>query len=114
MFAVEEQRDFAFGKLARPVCDFLDLRFGDAVGHDGHGGDAEVVEVDDVVEAFDDDQAVVLDEVAVAKALREKWIGGAALDVYEKEPLPADSPLRDPAIEDRCRLMPQSGRAAKT
>ena len=31
---------------------------------------------------------------------------GRRLDVYEKEPLPEDSPLRDPAIEDRCRLMP--------
>jgi lactate dehydrogenase-like 2-hydroxyacid dehydrogenase len=46
----------------------------------------------------------VLDEAAVAKALREKWIAGAALDVFETEPLPEDSPLRDPAIEDRARL----------
>src|SRR6266581_1771647 len=46
----------------------------------------------------------VVDETALARALRENWIGGAALDVYEKEPLPADSPLRDPAIADRCRL----------
>ena len=46
----------------------------------------------------------VVDEVALAQALRERWIAGAALDVFEKEPLPADSPLRDPAIEDRCRL----------
>jgi len=28
-------------------------------------------------------------------------LAGAALDVYEKEPLPTDSPLRDPAIADR-------------
>ena len=55
----------------------------------------------------------VVDEVAVAKALREKWIAGAALDVYEKEPLPADSPLRDPAIEDRCRLLPHFASAAR-
>src|SRR5271156_4085285 len=40
----------------------------------------------------------VVDEAALARALRENWIAGAALDVYEKEPLPADSPLRDPAI----------------
>jgi glyoxylate reductase len=55
----------------------------------------------------------VIDESALARALRENWIAGAALDVYEREPLPADSPLRDPAIEDRCRLMPHFASAAK-
>jgi glyoxylate reductase len=46
----------------------------------------------------------VVDEAALYKALKEKWIAGAALDVYEREPLPGDSPLLDPAIEDRIRL----------
>ena len=55
----------------------------------------------------------VVDETALARALRENWIAGAALDVYEKEPLPKDSPLRDPAIEDRCRLMPHFASAAR-
>jgi glyoxylate reductase len=55
----------------------------------------------------------VVDEQALARALKENWIAGAALDVYEKEPLPADSPLRDPAIEDRCRLMPHFASAGK-
>ena len=55
----------------------------------------------------------VVDEDALARALRENWIAGAALDVYEKEPLPADSPLRDPAIADRCRLMPHFASAAR-
>jgi len=55
----------------------------------------------------------VVDEQALAKALRENWIAGAALDVYETEPLPADSPLRDPAIADRCRLMPHFASAAR-
>lgn len=54
----------------------------------------------------------VIDEVALACALKENWIAGAALDVYEKEPLPGDSPLRDPAIEDRCRLLPHFASAA--
>ena len=55
----------------------------------------------------------VVDEAALAKALRERWIAGAALDVFEKEPLPADSPLRDPAIADRCRLFPHFASAGR-
>ena len=55
----------------------------------------------------------VVDEKALAKALKEKWIAGAALDVYETEPLPADSPLRDPEIEDRCRLYPHFASAGR-
>src|SRR5271165_3431140 len=55
----------------------------------------------------------VIDEAALAKALREKWIAGAALDVYETEPLPPDSPLRDPEIEDRCRLFPHFASAGR-
>src|ERR1700683_2367188 len=47
------------------------------------------------------------------KTLRKNGIAGAALDVYEKEPLPAASPLRDPAIADRCRLMPHFASAAR-
>ncbi len=35
----------------------------------------------------------VVDEAALAKALKEGWIAGAALDVFEKEPIDADNPL---------------------
>jgi phosphoglycerate dehydrogenase-like enzyme len=35
----------------------------------------------------------LIDETALIDALREKKIGGAALDVFEEEPLSADSPL---------------------
>ena len=55
----------------------------------------------------------VVEEKALVKALRERWIAGAALDVYEQEPLPADSELRDPAIADRCRLYPHFASAAQ-
>jgi glyoxylate reductase len=55
----------------------------------------------------------VVEEAPLAKALKEKWIAGAALDVYEKEPLPKDSLLRDPAIEDRCRLFPHFASAGR-
>ena len=40
-------------------------------------------------------RGALVDEVALAAALREKKIGGAALDVFPKEPLAADSPLWD-------------------
>jgi glyoxylate reductase len=46
----------------------------------------------------------VVDEAALAHALKNGVIAGAALDVFETEPLTADSPLRDPAIADRVRL----------
>lgn len=46
----------------------------------------------------------VVDEAALAAAVRQGVIAGAALDVFEREPLAPDSPLRDPAIEDRVRL----------
>ena len=36
----------------------------------------------------------LVDDAALAAAVREKRIGGAAIDVFAVEPLPADSPLR--------------------
>jgi len=36
----------------------------------------------------------LIDEAALAKALKEGWIAGAALDVFCIEPLPKDNPLR--------------------
>jgi len=46
----------------------------------------------------------VVDEDALYDALINEVIAGAALDVFETEPLPADSPLRDPVLRDRLRL----------
>ncbi len=62
---------------------------------------------------INDSRGPVVDEKALVKALKENWIAGAALDVFEKEPLPADSPLRDPALENRLRLYPHFASAAK-
>ena len=40
-------------------------------------------------------RGALIDEPALTDALRNRRIGGAALDVFDKEPLPADSPLWD-------------------
>ncbi len=38
-------------------------------------------------------RGAVVDTEALVKALKEGWIAGAGLDVYEEEPLPKDHPL---------------------
>jgi glyoxylate reductase len=62
---------------------------------------------------INDARGPVVDEKALYQALKERWIAGAALDVFEKEPLPPDSPLRDPEIADRCRLYPHFASAGR-
>jgi phosphoglycerate dehydrogenase-like enzyme len=48
----------------------------------------------------------VLDEKALAKAIDEGRVRGAAIDAFEEEPLPTDSPLRK--LGDRVLLSPHS------
>lgn len=38
-------------------------------------------------------RGAIVDEVALIRALEEKWIAGAGLDVFTREPLPPESPL---------------------
>jgi glyoxylate reductase len=61
-------------------------------------------------------RGAILDERALVRALREGWIRGAALDVFEHEPLPKDSPLRDPELVLNLRLFhhfASAGRATR-
>jgi len=58
-------------------------------------------------------RGAVVDEQALCAAIREGVIAGAALDVFETEPLPADSPLRDPSFENRVRLFAHFASAAQ-
>jgi len=51
----------------------------------------------------------VVDEQALVHALQERQIAGAALDVFEKEPLPPDSSLR---ALDNCLLAPHNANSS--
>ena len=51
----------------------------------------------------------VLEEPALIEALQQGRIAGAALDVFEEEPLPADSPLR---ALDNCLLAPHTANSS--
>ena len=51
----------------------------------------------------------VVEEPALIQALQQGLIAGAALDVFEEEPLPADSPLR---VLDNCFLAPHTANSS--
>lgn len=51
----------------------------------------------------------IVEETALVAALQEGWIAGAGLDVFEVEPLPADSPLRN---MDQVMLAPHNSNSS--
>ncbi|MEM2357311.1 MAG: D-glycerate dehydrogenase, partial [Candidatus Bathyarchaeia archaeon] len=55
-------------------------------------------------------RGAVINENALIKALKEKWIAGAALDVFEKEPINPDNPLLE---LDNVVVTPHIGSATK-
>src|SRR6185503_12907067 len=55
----------------------------------------------------------IVDESALAQALLAGTIAGAALDVFEKEPLPAASPLRDERLKLKLRVFHHFASAAR-
>ena len=54
----------------------------------------------------------IVDEAALAQAIDEDRIGGAALDVYVREPLPADSPLLRTQHPEKLRFTPHTAWAS--
>jgi D-3-phosphoglycerate dehydrogenase len=51
----------------------------------------------------------IVDEPALVSALQEGRLAGAAMDVYEDEPLPLDSPLR---LMDNVLLAPHNANSS--
>ena len=54
----------------------------------------------------------IVDEAALAQAIDEGNIGGAALDVYVREPLPADNPLLHTRHPEKLRFTPHTAWAS--
>ena len=54
----------------------------------------------------------IVDEAALADAISNEKIAGAALDVFAKEPLPADNPLLNVTHPERLRLAPHAAWAS--
>lgn len=57
-------------------------------------GDPELRRMQPTAFLINTSRAAIVDQVALEQALRENWIAGAGLDVFDVEPLPADHALR--------------------
>jgi phosphoglycerate dehydrogenase-like enzyme len=73
--------------------DFISLHSALTPGTRGLIGEAQLRAMKPGAFLINTARGAVLDETALARALREGWIAGAALDVFVIEPLPADHPL---------------------
>lgn len=78
---------------ALPRCDFVILVVPVTAATRGMMGVAELRAMKRTAFLVNIARGSVVDEPALITALREGVIAGAALDVFDEEPLPADSPL---------------------
>src|SRR5213595_846262 len=74
--------------------DFVSLHAALTPQNRGLIGEAQLRQMKPTAYLINTARGAILDEAALLRALQEKWISGAALDVFAVEPLPADHPLR--------------------
>lgn len=86
---------FSPGELLQmlPECDFLILTVPLTPGTRGLIGEAELKAMKSTAYLINMARGPVIRQEALIQALKEGWIAGAALDVFELEPLPAKSEL---------------------
>ncbi|MGH9057728.1 MAG: D-2-hydroxyacid dehydrogenase family protein [Acidimicrobiales bacterium] len=86
--------------------DFVSLHVVLGPGTVGLVGEAELRTMQPGAYLVNTSRGPVVDEGALLRALEEGWIAGAGLDVFDREPLPEDDPLRS---APRCVLTPHVG-----
>src|SRR5687767_13593616 len=74
--------------------DFISLHAALTKENRGLIGEAQLRRMKPTAYIINTARGALIDETALAKALTENWIAGAALDAFIVEPLPADHPLR--------------------
>jgi phosphoglycerate dehydrogenase-like enzyme len=74
-------------------CDYVVLALPSTPATHHFIGEAELRAMKPTAYLVNIARGALVDEAALVRALREGWIAGAGLDVFEKEPLPAESPL---------------------
>ncbi len=74
--------------------DFVSLHAALTAENRGMMGEAEFRQMKPGALFINTARGAHVQEAALIRALREGWIGGAALDVFAEEPLPKDHPLR--------------------
>jgi glyoxylate reductase len=72
-------------------------------------GAAEIARMKPTAYLINASRGIVVDQAALAQALREGRIAGAGLDVYNPEPVAVDDPIR---TAPNCVLMPHVGAAS--
>lgn len=75
--------------------DFVSLHAALTPGNRGLMDEAQLRKMKPGARLINAARGALVNEAALGHALREGWIAGAALDVFETEPLPPDSPLRE-------------------
>jgi glyoxylate reductase len=78
---------------ALAAADFVSLHTPLSAGTRGLIGEAELRAMKPTAYLVNTARGPIVEAAALERALREGWIAGAALDVTDPEPLPADHPL---------------------